>query len=149
MKRRSRILFIIGTVLWVAVIWGQSLAPAELSSQESGAAFSFLSSLLSAVSVALPLTEAIVRKMAHFAEYFVLGLLLTGAVSRGKLRQWFFRLAFLTLLIPFADETIQLFSDGRSGAIQDVWLDLAGCCTGIVLFLLLRAVILHKKARGR
>ena len=38
-------------------------------------------------------------------------------------------------LIPFVDETLQLFTEGRSGQISDVWLDCAGVLFGTVLFL--------------
>ena len=35
--------------------------------------------------------------------------------------------------VPFLDETIQLFTEGRSGQISDVWLDMAGIVTGIMV----------------
>lgn len=37
------------------------------------------------------------------------------------------------LFMPFVDETIQLFVEGRSGQISDVWLDMAGIVTGIMV----------------
>ena len=37
--------------------------------------------------------------------------------------------------VPFVDETLQLFTEGRSGQISDVWLDMAGALTGTVLYL--------------
>ena len=41
--------------------------------------------------------------------------------------------AELAFLVPFVDETIQLFVDGRSGQVDDVWLDLCGVVCGLVL----------------
>ena len=35
-------------------------------------------------------------------------------------------------MIPFVDETIQLFVEGRSGQVSDVWLDLAGALCGLL-----------------
>ena len=35
--------------------------------------------------------------------------------------------------LPFIDETIQLFVEGRSGQISDVWLDMAGIYMGIMI----------------
>lgn len=35
--------------------------------------------------------------------------------------------------LPFIDETIQLFVEGRSGQITDVWLDMAGIYMGIMI----------------
>lgn len=40
-------------------------------------------------------------------------------------------------LIPFVDETLQLFTEGRSGQISDVWLDSCGVWAGTMLFLCL------------
>ena len=37
------------------------------------------------------------------------------------------------LSCAFCDETIQLFVDGRSGQVDDVWLDLCGVVCGLVL----------------
>ena len=36
--------------------------------------------------------------------------------------------------IPFVDETLQLFTEGRSGQISDVWLDMSGAVTGTILY---------------
>lgn len=40
---------------------------------------------------------------------------------------------WLAMLIPFVDETIQLFTEGRSGQISDVWLDMSGVLFGTCL----------------
>lgn len=38
--------------------------------------------------------------------------------------------AMIGVLTALCDETIQLFAAGRSGRIQDVWLDIAGVSAG-------------------
>ena len=68
------------TLLWLGVIWGHSLQPAAVSSQESGAVLSGLSALLEALCLPPFLTETLVRKGAHMAEYLVLAALLTGSL---------------------------------------------------------------------
>ena len=35
--------------------------------------------------------------------------------------------------VPFLDETIQLFTEGRSGQISDVWLDMSGAAVGMAI----------------
>lgn len=80
-------------------------------------------------------TEHLVRKTAHFAEYAILGILLNvalrqysaGVFARRVLQGW------MGTLIPLVDETLQLFTEGRSGQISDVWLDISGACTGLAL----------------
>ena len=130
MKRRR--VFRALTALWLAFVWGQSFLSAAASSAESG-------SLLALLQSVLPwLTQVILRKAAHFAEYAVLGALLFGAadVRRGL---WF--PPCFGLLAALTDETVQLFSVGRAGMVEDVWLDLAGFLAGwaaIALIALLR-----------
>ena len=37
----------------------------------------------------------------------------------------------MIFMVPFVDETIQLFVAGRSGQISDVWLDMSGAAAGM------------------
>ena len=39
------------------------------------------------------------------------------------------------------DETIQLFSPGRSSQVTDVWIDFAGVVTGTLLAFLVQAIV--------
>ena len=118
MKTRRRV-FLVLTLLWLAVIWGHSMMPASESKAESGGIVAVLSQMLPWV------TDRLVRKAAHFTEYAVLGGLVFGAFpQRG--RTAVIEAVFAGVLAAFLDETIQLFSPGRSGQIADVWLGLAG-----------------------
>lgn len=116
--KTRRVLFTVLTVLWLAVIWGHSLMPAVVSKQESGGILALL------IGTFPFLTDHMIRKAAHFAEYAVLGGLLFGATAGGKRSPAFPPL--MGLLTAMTDETIQLFSEGRSGQISDVWLDFSG-----------------------
>ena len=44
------------------------------------------------------------------------------------------------VLTALTDETIQLFSEGRSSQVTDVWLDSAGVLAGILTALVLMAL---------
>ncbi|MCD8144816.1 MAG: VanZ family protein [Oscillospiraceae bacterium] len=148
MKRRGQGILTLCTILVVLFIWIHSMIPAVYSSQESSAVLVLLMKLFEKLGISAVLTEHIVRKTAHFLEYMLLGILMTGTVTgrKGRGSRSFLGLALLT--VPFVDETIQLFVEGRSGQLQDVWLDLAGCCAGVLLWTGARAVILHKKMKG-
>ena len=80
-------------------------------------------------------TEHLIRKMAHFAEYFLLGVLLWNCLKSYNLpgRFWAALQLWLATVIPLADETIQLFTEGRSGQVDDVWLDISGIIAGTLL----------------
>ena len=69
------IILIILTLCVVAFIFMHSLTPATLSAEESGAVTDWLTNL-----IPFQLTDHIVRKMAHFTEYSVLGFLTSFTV---------------------------------------------------------------------
>ena len=77
-----------------------------------------------------------VRKTAHFAEYAILGFLLTGAASLGNGWKSFLQPGLTGALYAASDEFHQLFVPGRSGQISDVLLDSAGVCFGVLLGML-------------
>ena len=51
----------------------------------------------------------------------------------------------LTAAVPLIDETLQLFTPGRSGQISDVWLDMGGAAAGTVFFFLAAAALRRVK----
>ena len=83
-------------------------------------------------------TEKIIRKIAHFSIYALVGFLLMGLVSTFKLKEKTRILISLILGVLYAasDEIHQLFSPGRSAQITDVYIDTLGVLVGIFLILL-------------
>lgn len=49
------------------------------------------------------------------------------------------------VMTALCDETIQLFVAGRTGQVQDVWLDTAGAFTGAVLAMLGTGLMRRRK----
>lgn len=123
-------------ILTLALIWGHSLLGREASSEESGFVMELLEPVLEMVVGEGNVTEFLVRKLAHFTEFFVLGLeLLTFFAYRKPLFPQAFLLALTHgFFAAFLDETIQIFS-GRGPMIQDVWLDVSGFAVGSLLML--------------
>ncbi len=124
-------------VLWLWLIFSQSLYTAEESSRYSGRLTRLLQWIFGAGQPVDEL-EHLVRKLAHFTEFFILGALtaVTLAVF-GFLAGRLFRLGALPfaalagLLAALCDETLQLTSAGRSPQVGDVWLDWAGYLCGL------------------
>ena len=83
-------------------------------------------------------TEKIIRKIAHFSIYALVGFLLMGLVSTFKLKEKTRILISLILGVLYAasDEIHQLFSPGRSAQITDVYIDTLGILVGIFVILL-------------
>lgn len=76
-----------------------------------------------------------VRKLAHFSEYAVMGILVWTVWRPWKVRDR--RLYLLVILWVFVsaslDEGHQLLVEGRYGSFMDVLLDTSGGCFGTVL----------------
>lgn len=81
--------------------------------------------------------NAVVRKLAHVTEYFILALLVWRALRRGAADAWRWRWGLGTLgvgvLWAAADETHQLFARGRRGSLGDVGYDTLGVLLALLL----------------
>ena len=142
----------IALVLVTLLIWGNSMRTATQSDQQSTSLLSWLTPWLSAVGIQPEGFHAILRKLAHFSEYGLLGVLWTMELwlgpHREKRRGAMERLSFC-MLTAFLDETIQLFVPGRSGEIRDVWIDTAGAWTGIVITTCLVCIAMKFRNRNK
>jgi VanZ family protein len=82
-----------------------------------------------------------VRKTAHFTEYAILASLAVLTFknsSREILKNWRYLFAvLLTALVATIDETNQSFLNSRTGAVEDVLLDISGGVTAVLLIFLL------------
>ncbi len=121
-------------ILTVLIIWGQSLLGQELSAMQSSSVQGFLGKVFGDWIYDTFLYTHI-RKVAHFAEYAVLGAecMSYRAWRRdANLVQW--RTAAFGLAIAVCDELLQFIS-ARAPGIKDVLLDMAGyICGGMVVF---------------
>lgn len=80
--------------------------------------------------------ESIVRKIAHFILYFVLGILSADAfIAWGKKRRVFVWALVLCVLYAASDEIHQFFVPGRSMQLTDVLLDTLGSALGALLWI--------------
>jgi VanZ family protein len=88
-----------------------------------------------------------IRKLAHFTEYFILGVLLFVAYQSSYQKMKLYTIIFLQGLITASiDETIQLFTPNRSGELRDVLIDFLGVMFGVLfVYLIYQKVIKHKK----
>lgn len=128
---RLKIIFPVLTVIMVAFIWIHSMMPADMSSKESGFITEIVRYLFNVPDPDVNV-EHYVRKLAHFSEYLVLGLLVAAdtALYAGRSVSPYSIIA--GIFTPFIDETIQLFSINRSGEVADMWIDFSGYMTGFI-----------------
>lgn len=145
--KRKRALII--AVLLAAVmlfIFGNSLLDGEASTAVSRAVSRILRPMLEFFTGSAD--DRILRKLAHFAEFGVLGclfaiiMLLRGRLGCGVAANYL----FLGLMAALTDETVQLFT-GRGSQVQDVWLDFAGVLTGFGGALLIGILVKRRRKK--
>ena len=152
-RRQGAIALMCLIIATLAFIFIQSMLSPDVSSAESGAVVNFLERFF---SYDRPLGAFVLnnlRKIAHFAEYGVLGIEISLYIC-------FFacdyrRVAPYSVLfghaVAFIDETIQIFS-GRGPAILDVWIDTLGFITlstaCYTVFFITRERILKKETEN-
>lgn len=124
--RRAYLLLILN----LAVIWGNSLLPGEISGAISGFVRDLIAMILPGEG-APGQGHGLLRKLAHFTEFACLGAIL-GWIMNRKNRPWWIALG-LGSLAACVDETIQIFVPERGPAVTDVLIDTSGVLTGILL----------------
>lgn len=149
----ARVLFTLALAACIVFIFSNSMQIGSVSSGISGRALAEIKRLLRAAGfdgMADRITEHILRKLGHYCEYTLEGFLLM-LCTRVYTRRYVRHLSWPMLgglLTGLADETIQLFTPGRSSQVTDVWIDFSGVLTGIVIGLILLAII-NAAARRR
>ena len=116
-------------------IFSNSLKNAESSSSQSGAVLRAIQTFFDVLCPGggIVVSSHFIRKAAHFSEYALLGAMLFFT-SRSSTVKWktFFIPAFLAAAVPFLDEGLQFFSEGRSPQLTDVGIDLSGALFGML-----------------
>lgn len=133
-----RVLFTVALAATVYFIFSNSLEIARESSARSQQVMELLNGLLGRVGLG-PLSEYIVRKLAHFCEFALLGfwfMLCLRVYTRHFVRHVSWPL-FFGLLTAVIDETIQLYVPGRVSSVKDVLLDFSGVLAGLFVALLI------------
>ena len=128
-EKRLRLCAVL-TALNLAFIWGNSLLPGELSGAFSDWVGEMLSQLLPWGAPGTGGT-GLLRKLAHFSEFAMLGMLLRwlwGMLQKGALPA-----LVCGFLAACTDETIQRFVPERGPSLWDVAIDTCGVAAGILL----------------
>ncbi|MDE6833367.1 MAG: VanZ family protein [Ruminococcus sp.] len=82
--------------------------------------------------------EYIIRKLAHFSIYTVLGFCISSAVGRRRILSVGSMITvFIGFIYACSDELHQYFVSGRSCRFTDVIIDTSGVITGIIISVVL------------
>ncbi|MBQ4556811.1 MAG: VanZ family protein [Clostridia bacterium] len=149
--------FVVLSFVWAAWIFSMSNEPATVSADRSGGISDVITPLFfkgfetlsqNDKEAALSLVDHVVRKIAHFCIYAVLGTLISFSFFY-KEQTWIWHICIPLLcgaLYAASDEIHQAFVPGRGPLVADVFLDSFGVLCGI-LFTAIVTLIATKKSR--
>jgi len=128
-QNRYKLIFPILTVVWIIVIFSFSIQSGSISSLQSGFITSQISRFLLTLNIVVEPKSLsfVIRKLAHFTEFFILGCLVRKSsfeLSRNDILYFIF-------IIPVIDEFIQYFVPERAMALMDMGIDSIGILFGI------------------
>ena len=145
--RRLLAFLIIATV---AFIFTQSMLPPERIEEESEAVVGAINGVISDDGVLADFAEENISEIAHFAEFSLLGFLVSLYVCLYSKRRML--CAFISMLFASAtayfDETIQIFS-GRNYDVRDMQLDILGFSAAYCIIYILYSIIKKGKINGK
>lgn len=115
-------------IIWLSVIFLFSNQSGEASTNLTN---SFLERVLWFIDN--DVTFIIIRKLAHFGEYFILGILIYNLLREFTYKNIVLYSFIICIIFACFDELHQLFIGGRDGKILDVFIDSIGIIIGILI----------------
>lgn len=127
MKKQLRLISAILVVICIGIIIGFTLQTADESSRSSGRITAIITSVFHIEDTQT--FEHIIRKLAHFMEYAVFGIVLAWMFRVWRIRKWC--MIPVVICLACCDEFIQRFVPGRGASVIDVLIDCAGAVCAI------------------
>ncbi len=125
----KRLILLVLIIIWAILIFSLS---GQNGTESSGLSRKVVE-LFTKDQDIVDLVEPYIRKVAHFSEYGLGGILFALLLSTYKWKDRKIMIISIALGIWYAsmDEIHQLMVDGRNGSIVDVYIDTLGFSTGV------------------
>lgn len=143
----KRIMFLIMLVITFYIIFNFSAQDAQVSGSLSYKVTEYIIELLSKIKTMdlntklyyIGRLHPIIRKLAHFAIYTVVGFSVMGFMCTFNMKNIYKFITSLSIGVIYAisDEIHQHFTPGRCASIKDVCIDSLGVLTGIFMLIIL------------
>lgn len=140
----KRLILLVLIIIWAISIFGLS---GQNGTESSGLSRKIVQIFTKNEEI-VDMVEPYIRKVAHFSEYGLGGILFTLLFSTYNWKDRKIILISVILGIWYAsmDEIHQLLVDGRNGSIVDVYIDTLGFSTGVCgIMAILKIIQLNKK----
>lgn len=125
-KKHINILLVL---IWMAFIFTMSSFNATESSNQSNFIVNIIVNIFNINNIEL--VSIIIRKLAHFTEYLILGLLTYNLIKSYNKKAYI--AIIICILYAISDEIHQIFVPGRRCQILDMTIDSIGSITGIYI----------------
>lgn len=138
LKKKIGYLFFILFLFITVFIFVNSIRDAAQSSSQSHVVVKVTKAIIKTVKPDKEIDNDIlthfVRKLAHYTEFFFQSAALGGFIYCITKRFNVIYILFSGLFTACCDELIQLFSDGRSAQVSDIFIDFSGCVTAALIY---------------
>ena len=126
--------------IWMFLIFLMSSFDATESTNQSNFIVNIITNIFKIENIEL--LSFIIRKLAHFTEYLILGLLVANMFTKNNINNLYLISIILCIIYATSDEIHQIFVPGRACQIRDVLIDSIGSITGVYLYKLINTKIL-------
>lgn len=137
MKKRINILLVI---TWMILIFIMSSFNSTESINQSNFIVDIITNIFNTTNINL--LSLIIRKLAHFTEYFILGILIYNLIHSYNKKIYIG--IIICVIYAISDEIHQLFVPGRSCQLLDILIDSMGSIVGIYLLYFIKKLLINK-----
>lgn len=129
--------------LWMLLIFLMSSFDATKSANQSNFIVNIINNIFKIENIEL--LSFIIRKLAHFTEYLILGFLTINMLNKNDISKKYLLSILICIIYATSDEIHQIFVPGRACQIRDVLIDSIGSITGVYLYKLINRQSLSNK----
>ena len=132
MKKQLSIILVL---IWMIIIFIMSSFNAEDSANQSNFIVNIIANILNINNIEL--LNLIIRKLAHYIEYLILGILVINMFIKYNIPKSYLISIIFCVIYAISDEIHQFIIPGRACQIKDILIDSIGSITGIYLYKLI------------
>ena len=131
----KKIINIVLLIIWLLVIFIFS-SQKEEETKKTSDTFDVVINVVVKDEKKRPTAKFLVRKIAHFTEFFILALLLLNVIKDYKVidYKWLLFTMIMCILYAMSDEFHQSFVDGRQARVLDIIIDSSGSLFGLIMY---------------
>lgn len=151
MRNKRLVLGWIALLFWIGLIFYMSNQPGDVSSKQSGLVLKLFQMLGVDLNKELgELATFIVRKTAHFTEYFILYLLTVNVMKYYlDIKRAILYAVIFSIFYACTDEIHQYFIPGRAMAFKDVLIDSSGALVAMIIVIINLKTNINKKSKNK